>query len=189
MRPGRIQNRGFDGGDVWAYETIADLVNRHNWTKGVEVGVYQGRTFRQLLRLCPGLDITGVDLYEPQLSHPGPEKWIPGENGNDWDHETYYNDMLELCKKFSNRARIIKDYSVNASNQFDDDTLDFVFIDADHSYKGVCDDIDAWSPKVRKGGMIIGHDFHFPGVKKAVIEKFGNDGFSTADDFLWLVNK
>jgi len=189
MKRGLIQDRGFDGGDVWAYQTISKLVNNNGWTKGVEVGVYAGRTFRQLLVLCPDLDITGVDLYEPQPENSGPEKWLPGENGHAWDHERNYNSMLAVCEKFSHRARIIKDYSVNAAKQFENNSIDFVFIDADHSYKSVCEDIDAWSPKIRAGGMIIGHDFHFPGVSKAVIEKFGENGFSTADDFLWLVNK
>lgn len=50
------------------------------------------------------------------------------------------------------------------------DGLDFVFIDAGHEYEDVRDDIAAWLPKIRSGGMIAGHDYSatFPGVVKAV---------------------
>ena len=71
----------------------------------------------------------------------------------------------------------------------EDESLDFVFIDADHSYNGVMRDVEAWAPKVRKGGMIIGHDIHFPTVKQAVEELYGEGNYIVEDDFLWLVEK
>lgn len=54
--------------------------------------------------------------------------------------------------------------------------IDFLYIDGDHSYEGVKADILGWSPYVRHGGMILGHDYEegddvmFPGVKRAVDE-------------------
>jgi hypothetical protein len=50
-----------------------------------------------------------------------------------------------------------------------------VFIDADHTHRGVEADIRAWWPKIRRGGMLLGHDFQpaFPGVQRAVTERFG----------------
>lgn len=68
--------------------------------------------------------------------------------------------------------------SALAVNGFRDQSLDLVFIDADHSYDGCLADIKAWLPKVRPGGIICGHDFGtpgFPGVKRAVEEVFGAD--------------
>jgi hypothetical protein len=50
-------------------------------------------------------------------------------------------------------------------------------------------DVEAWAPKVRKGGMIIGHDIHFPTVKQAVEELYGEGNYIVEDDFLWLVEK
>lgn len=55
-----------------------------------------------------------------------------------------------------------------------DDSLDFVFIDADHSYEAVRKDILTWSKKVREGGMICGHDVNMEGVQKALKELIPN---------------
>ena len=62
--------------------------------------------------------------------------------------------------------------SIIASTYFDDGSLDFVFIDADHEYKSVKSDIVAWILKVKKGGILAGHDHgtEFPGVDRAVKE-------------------
>jgi len=63
--------------------------------------------------------------------------------------------------------------SVKAAGCFEDAELDFVFIDAEHSYEAVRADISAWWPKLRPGGMLIGHDYNperFPGVCRAADE-------------------
>ena len=68
--------------------------------------------------------------------------------------------------------------SIEAAKQYEDNSLDVVFIDADHSYKSVMEDLQAWYPKVKPGGVIAGHDFSFdpnfahPGVTRAVLEFF-----------------
>ncbi len=65
--------------------------------------------------------------------------------------------------------------SAEASRRYETGTLDFVLIDADHSYESVKNDLELWRPKVKKGGIICGDDFNavdFPGVAKAVTEFF-----------------
>lgn len=68
--------------------------------------------------------------------------------------------------------------SIEAAKQYADNSLDVVFIDADHHYEAVLADLNAWYPKVKPGGIIAGHDFSFspqfahPGVTKAVLEFF-----------------
>jgi len=54
---------------------------------------------------------------------------------------------------------IRRDYSVDAADSFADETIDFIYIDADHTYEGVMADLEAWYPKVKKGGFILGDDF------------------------------
>jgi hypothetical protein len=181
----RITDRGFDGGSEYRWITLSRWINEKNWTQGVELGVWKGQTFKYLIENCPNLQLTGVDLYTPQPSNNGPEKWIKGENGHGWNHDTYYNNLVNFCEK-NIRGSIIKDYTTNAALQFDDYSLNFVFIDADHSYEGVKKDIEAWLHKIKPGGYIIGHDIHFDTVKKAVTEFF-DTSYKTADDFMWYV--
>jgi hypothetical protein len=181
----RIMDRGHDGGTVYRWETISKFVLQHKWKVGVEIGVWKGETFKYLLKKCPDLYLTGVDLYAPQPGNNGPEKWTKGENGHAWDHQKYYEDLVKFCEN-TGRGNIIKNYSVNAAKQISDDSLNFVFIDGDHSYEGVRNDIIAWLPKIKKGGYIIGHDIHFDSVKTAVTEIFDNN-YKTADDFIWYI--
>jgi SAM-dependent methyltransferase len=79
--------------------------------------------------------------------------------------------------------------SQDAVHQFDDASLDFVFIDASHEYEDVKDDIRVWIKKVKPGGILAGHDYYingedfFPGVKKAVNESL--DNFKTEEN-CWI---
>lgn len=186
---GRIRDRGHDGGNLWRWQTIERLARLNGWTKGAELGVWRGETFKHLVKTCKNLHMTGVDLYEPQPDNGGPETWTPGENGHAWDHNAYYNDLLAFCEQFSGRAQIIKDYTTEAAKQIEDESLDFVFIDADHSYEGVIRDVGAWACKVRPGGYVMGHDIHFPTVQKAVNEIYGENKYHVEDDFVWWVQK
>jgi hypothetical protein len=66
--------------------------------------------------------------------------------------------------------------SVQAADLFEDGTLDFVFLDADHEYEAVRRDLEAWFPKVKRRGVLGGHDYlhaNFPGVRRAADEFFG----------------
>jgi len=75
------------------------------------------------------------------------------------------------------KFQIIKDTSYNASNQFSNNSIDFIMIDAGHTYDDVKDDIKIWYNKIKPGGIISGDDYggsFFPGVTKAVDEFFYN---------------
>jgi len=90
---------------------------------------------------------------------------------------------IEFNKKYINRIKIIKEFSQTAANFFKDNFFDFIYIDANHSYETVKQDLKRWYPKLSKGGLFAGHDyfngkikFHENGkayvyeVKKAVDE-------------------
>ena len=66
----------------------------------------------------------------------------------------------------------IKSASIEAANTFEDNSIDFIHIDASHDYDNVIADIIAWYPKVKPGGLITGDDYIWPGVKRAVDEYF-----------------
>ena len=79
---------------------------------------------------------------------------------------------IRNVKEFGDRVKWHVIDSVAASKKFYDESLDFVYLNADHTYKSVLRDIDAWYPKVKLGGVLGGHDYyHKPGdlyVKDAV---------------------
>ncbi len=62
----------------------------------------------------------------------------------------------------------IRKESVEASRDFPDQNFDMIFIDGDHTEEGALRDIEAWHPKLKSGGLLIGHDFFQNGVQMAV---------------------
>ena len=149
------------------WHVLEGLVKQHGWTKGVEVGVKEGFTFLHLLQTCPNLDLTGVDIFKPRpgLEAEGGESH---ENANLPQHEIRLRQTVN--EMYKGRAKLIRAYSVQAAKKFKSESLDFVFIDADHREDAVRADISAWLPKARKGGMLCGHDAQdkFPGVIAAI---------------------
>jgi hypothetical protein len=86
-------------------------------------------------------------------------------------NNTLYDLFLNNIEPVKDYIIPIKDYSLNAVNQFQDASLDFVFIDASHDYKNAKADIEAWYPKMKKGSIFSGHDYpNYEGVKQAVDE-------------------
>ena len=77
--------------------------------------------------------------------------------------------------------------SLQAACEFADESLDFVFIDATHTYDAVLADLEAWWPKIRYGGVLAGHDYPaWQGVVDAVDDFFGPGNFEpTADGCFW----
>lgn len=116
------------------------------------------------------------------------DQWSNGYDDN--DRCSYEIPMKEVEGNFDKRTseidniEKIKKSSEKASKDFDDESLDFVYIDASHKYKDVKNDIKSWLPKVRKGGWIGGHDRHMKDVKKAITEEFGDKLIFS--DFVWL---
>jgi hypothetical protein len=76
----------------------------------------------------------------------------------------------------------IKMESTQAAALYGDESLDFIFIDACHSYQSVKEDLKAWYPKLKKGGCIAGHDYGLYGVGAAVNEFFGAKNIKTIDN-------
>jgi predicted O-methyltransferase YrrM len=87
----------------------------------------------------------------------------------------------EFCANMEPVESLINTYrmtSIEASKEFNDGQLDFVFIDASHKYKDVKQDIIHWLPKVKVGGTLGGDDIKaFKGVKRAVDELFGEGNY------------
>lgn len=178
-------------------ETAADLRanSLHEWLKdipnpvGAEIGVFAGELSRKLLKR-PDLTLYLVDSWSTEHA---PEYTKSGDfhaQLSAEQQERYYRMTHQMVYFAGPRAKIIRQPSVEASRAIPDGMLDFVFIDADHTYEGCKADIEAWLPKIRKGGFISGHDYENPdfptwGVKQAVEERFGVP--EKGENFTWRV--
>jgi hypothetical protein len=119
---------------------------------GVEVGVHLGHFMRWFCRR--GFKMYGVD---PWSSYPGYKR-----SGLEY----IYNHAKEITAPYD--CTLIRKTSMEAVKDFEDESVDFVFIDGNHLYEYVSMDINEWSKKVRKGGVVSGHDYDQEGVKTAV---------------------
>lgn len=163
---------------IWRWEVVAGACLMNGYRYGAELGVSTGRFTMFLCALIPGMKMVAVDLWAPQPENTGAEKYT------DWDHEGSYRKFSEICRsELPGRVQIIRDTTLNAAKLIADEALDFVFVDADHSYEACKADIEAWTPKIRPGGMICGHDFNWPGVEQAVRET-GNA--AVTHDNVWM---
>jgi predicted O-methyltransferase YrrM len=87
--------------------------------------------------------------------------------------ENLYNIFLSNIKPVQNNINIVKGISWEMASNYQDNSLDFVFIDAGHDYDSVTKDITNWYPKIKNGGIIAGHDYHYDvGVYPAVNDFF-----------------
>lgn len=112
-----------------------------------------------------------------------------------WLEDKVYDEFIKNIKPVSGSINVIREYSKKASTYYEDNSLDFVFIDAHHTYKAVTDDINYWYPKIKPEGIIAGHDFwheahkeHIPEVNKAVIDCFSGN-FKITEEGCWIHTK
>lgn len=113
------------------------------FTRGAEVGVDRGRFSEYILKYNPNISMLCVDPWRWKLRG-----------------ESRYNSTVRRLAPYGERARIIRADSFNAVHGVDDESLDFVYIDGDHTFDYVMTDIIWWSKKVRYGGVVAGHDYY-----------------------------
>lgn len=128
---------------------------------GAEVGVAGGHFSEMLCQGIPNLKLYCIDPWHTVRGNR--------RGGSDEKHENNFNLSHEKLDKYN--VEFIRDISMNAVSKFEDESLDFVFIDGNHDFDFVMEDIIAWTRKVKPGGIVSGHDFyHFKrsGVVEAV---------------------
>lgn len=142
---------------------LAKHLAAQGFTKGAEIGVHEGRYSEILFQSIPNLEMICVDSWD-KIPH----------------HEAIYAAAVARLKPY--KATIIHKTSMDAAPQIKDGSLDFVYIDASHEYTHVKDDIAAWTPKVKKGGIVAGDDYYVTrqnnkGVICAVNEYVDKQGY------------
>lgn len=151
------------------YRYVASI---DRYSRYVEVGVYTGASCaflaRQLLERGAKFELYAVDLWDQVNVETDYERQVGTPIWNEFIDRLRRENLMEV-------VRILKKESAAAATDFEDGSVDFVFIDANHSYEHVKADIQAWLPKVRQGGLLSGHDYGEPcGVKQAVDELLGD---------------
>ncbi len=132
-------------------ETLARLFYLLGLTKGVELGVERGKYSEVLLRENPLLQLTCVDAWQAYRGYR--------DHVDNVKLQRFYEEAQQRLAPFAERTRFIREFSVDAAAQIPDRSLDFVYIDAAHDFANVAADLRAWSPKVRIGGIVAGHDY------------------------------
>lgn len=163
----------FDFEDVY---TAA--VNSHgDGAHFVEVGAFYGKSSAymavEIINSGKNIRFDVVDTWRGSPEHQlGAWDYQP-DMVNDTAFDVFQRNMSPVAGHYNP----VKLPSVEAAALYEDGSLDFVFIDAAHEYEFVKADIEAWLPKVKKGGFICGHDYggDANGVARAVSETIGTD--------------
>jgi hypothetical protein len=153
------------------YDRIKDIPN----PIGAEIGVHRGECSRHLLELHSGLKLYMIDMWSPDTyKGKGDDAATePYRKIYEKECEQNYKTACAVADKYKMSAYILRGGSLEAVKWVMDNTLDFAFIDASHSYEDVKADILAWLPKIKKGGYLFCHDYGlFEGVTRAVTEMF-----------------
>lgn len=121
------------------------------------------------------------------------DSWLGSENELNTTHKLTQTDdiyKLFLENMGDRKFTVIRKLSLNAAQSFKDESCDVIFIDMDHRYEAVKQDIQTWLPKVKAGGYLAGHDYEsgWQGVVNAVDELLGKTNILTMDT-CWIYRK
>lgn len=130
---------------------------------GAEIGVAEGR-FSLSMMGWGFKKLYLVDIWEHRADLPG-----DGSSSQEW-HDLNFRGAKERLKKFGNKVVFLKGESKDRVHDIPDNSLGFVYLDGNHSYESVLQDLRMWTPKLKEGGIMAGHDYNLYGVKQAVNE-------------------
>lgn len=183
------------------WDVIAAFMLEQGYKTLAEVGCKEGRTTGHVLKSVPDSRVIAVD---PWCAMPA-QKGVPGgESYEEWDFEdiekqfrknvdcdSWTGPRLYMRRETSEQAAAFLDSTPTFLHEGAFGAIDAVFIDAAHDYENVMKDIRLWWPKIRQGGMLIGHDFNhkWPGVERAVADSFDLMRVGVAPDSVWFVLK
>lgn len=138
--------------------------------EGAEVGVWRGAYSKELCEHNPSVHLYCVDAWRVHDAY----------------RDVRRQDRLDESYLFAQNVvapyhtTFIRDFSVEAAKRFAPESLDFVYIDANHRYEAVVEDLAAWIPKVRSGGVVCGHDYALLAPKLMCHVVYAVNGYMTA---------
>lgn len=166
----------------------------------VEVGSWKGRSSSymavEIINSKKKIRFDCVDTWDGSAEHIDPNSYAFNPKILE-DPNWLYEEFLKNVSPVQEIINPVRKKSNLASFDYDDRSLDFVFIDAGHSYENVKEDITSWFPKIKIGGFIAGHDYNpkWPSVVRAVDEFLSLPIFSPnqvnlyEEQFVWCLRK
>ena len=138
---------------------ILEQLNKNS--KVVEVGVWKGDFSKQIWNISSPNLLVLVDSWTFDEKVRGCAPQVNGEeplNQNFFDQAK--NDTFNKFEKFQN-VHILDLNSLDASNNYEDNFFDYIYIDAEHTYEAVTNDLKVWYPKLKKNGILFGDDYYW----------------------------
>ena len=133
------------------------LIDQLGLKVGLEIGVCRGEYSALLLQdscldLLYGVDAWSTDEESTRSALKKCDK-VPGK------FERHYEVAKQALSKFGSRSKLLRVLSQRAADEFQENSLDFIYVDAAHRFTGVAMDLILWYPKLRVGGVMAGHDY------------------------------
>ena len=155
---------------------LAKLFAELQFTEGAEIGTDQGEYAEVLMKTVPKLSLLCIDPWGIGAYERGQQ---PESNEQQEFFENRYEETLERLTPYAN-CHIIRETSMEVAKIVGDNSLDFVYIDGNHDFLNVTQDIHYWYKKVRPGGILSGHDYvRYPSSKFNHVQKVVN-AYTTA---------
>lgn len=153
-----VDNLPYGSGRRYNRNKIAELFGELNFNIGAEIGVRRGKFSKILCDSNPNLKLYLVDPWsEYHAKYPNSKQ------------ERIFQEAKRNLEGYN--VEFIREDSMAALRHFNDESLDFVYIDGNHRFDFVAPDIIFWSQKVKSGGIVACHDYYcfgFSGVVPAV---------------------
>lgn len=161
-----------------------------DFRSGAEIGVSTGKFSKHLCSCNKRLNLLAIDAW---TLYPGYDDDLGRKTRITQDElDKHLERAKERLARYK-RCKIIRAFSLDAAKVIPDNSLDFVYLDANHEANAVMADILAWTPKVKKGGIICGHDYtvkphgYYGGaVNSYTLAAKINPWFILDENFLWV---
>jgi predicted O-methyltransferase YrrM len=150
----------------------------------VEIGSYCGASGSIIAEHFPNSIIFCTDLWE---------KYVEDCSVYDMDKqelelkeaEAIFDTVVLKYPNIIKNKVSSRDFALNTA----DNSIDLIYIDGNHSYSAVKEDLEIWFPKIKSGGYITGHDFFWPSVRQALDEFFKGPPMEVFVDSSWMYYK
>jgi len=172
-------------GEIWFnyQDFYKSIVEKFDNAHFVEIGCWKGRSASfmcvEIIRNNKTIKFDCIDTWKGSSEH----QHLP-----EIQHNTLYDVFINNMKPVEKYYTPIRLPSVSASELYPKESLDFVFIDGDHSHDAVISDVKAWIPKIKSGGILAGHGYPSCDTVKSAIDIIINNKYlKTTNTNVWYV--